>query len=60
MGMNFGRLGEWLSAFVWVVFNACAFVYSARHHAGPGEEGVVDGIGGYVCISVLEVDVDHD
>jgi hypothetical protein len=47
-------------AFVWVVLDARALVYATRHHASPGEESVVNGVGRNVHIAVPEVDVDHD
>jgi hypothetical protein len=50
---------KWSRAFVRIVVDAQPFVCGTRHHACPSEKGVVNRVGGDVCVSFTEGDIDH-
>jgi hypothetical protein len=50
----------WTSTLIRSVLDTQSFVRCARHHASPGEESVVNGIGRYEGVSVAKSNVNDD
>src|SRR5699024_9647849 len=49
-----------LGALVRIIFNLHALVRQPRHHAGPGKQGIVNGVRGDIGISLIEANAEDD